>query len=332
MAEGFFHPNALQVPNLTSDVLCAAMVRILPRTILVLDLAPTADDARRLGRNESRPDGAECWHRFFTAQDVARVDDPEFATGMVRHEFVRVVKAGGQFPATVPLDGGGSGFTIDSAGHVLTNFHLVTSEVANHRREEGAIGQRDRCTSLRAQTAFRSDEGRWEWRDAESLWLVSNPPLARALREDDTGLSQPREDTALLQVVPAPQAHLCLSTEAVEVSEPLWMAGFPLRSARSRASREAVGYADADGTLRVSSGRVLAVDGDGYFISDVDGSMGNSGSPVFNARGRVVGMFSRASGDGPRNAFEYGHLNRVQVSARLAVQGLQLASLQPVGG
>ena len=112
------------------------------------------------------------------------------------------------------------------------------------------------------------------------------------------------------------------------------MAGFPLRSARGRASLERIGYTDADGGLRVGAGQVLAVDPQGYFVSDIDGSMGSSGSPVFDAAGDVVGMFSRAVGDGPRNAFEYGHLSRVQVATRLAVEGLALAwpGATPPGG
>jgi S1-C subfamily serine protease len=325
MSEGFFHLDQLHVPGVTSEGLCGAMVRILPRTILVLGLAQTAEAARNQARNESLPDGSECWYRFFTAEDVSRVNEPEFAMGMVRHEFARVVKSGAHFPATIPLEGGGSGFAISAAGHVLTNYHLVTSEVAGYRRQDGATGSEVLCKSLRAQVAYRIDAGHWEWRDATSVWLVSNPPEARAIRQHSDGSSHLREDTALLRVDPSPTSHLRLSDRTVEVSEQLWMAGFPLRSARSGQSLETHGYSDANGTLRLSSGRVLSVDPEGYFTSDVDGSMGNSGSPVIDAHGLVVGMFSRATGDGPRNAFEYGHMSRIHVSAGLAIHGLHLA-------
>jgi S1-C subfamily serine protease len=327
MSEGFFHPDQLQVPGVSPDNLCGALVRILPRTMLVLELAPTAEAARNAARNESLPDGSECWYRFFTAEDVAKVDEPEFAMGMVRHEFAQVVKSGACFPATIPLDGGGSGFAISAAGHVLTNYHLVTSEIANHGRRSGVIGSEVPCKSLRAQIAYRSAIGQWEWRDATSVWLVSNPPETRAMVQDKDGYSRLEEDTALLRVEPGPSSHLRVSERTVQVSEQLWMAGFPLRSARSRQSLQAHGYSDADGTLRISSGRVLSVDTAGYFTSDLDGSMGNSGSPVIDADGGVVGMFSRATGDGPRNAFEYGHMSRVHVSAGLAIRGLHLGEL-----
>jgi len=46
-----------------------------------------------------------------------------------------------------------------------------------------------------------------------------------------------------------------------------------------------------------------------------------------DATGRVVGMFSRATGNGLRNAVEYGHLTRVGVRSRLAIEGLGLETL-----
>jgi S1-C subfamily serine protease len=102
------------------------------------------------------------------------------------------------------------------------------------------------------------------------------------------------------------------------------MAGFPLRSARNKQKLNELNYADADGSLRVSTGKVKSVDRSDYFRTDLDGSMGNSGSPVFDSSGQVVGMFSRTIGDGPRNAFEYGYIERVHVTTQLATIGLNL--------
>ena len=92
MAEGFFPPHRLGVPGVSADQLCASMVRILPKTLLVLDIEADADEARTLGRNEAMPDGSETWYRYFTSEDREKVDDPDFAMGMVRHEFSRLVK------------------------------------------------------------------------------------------------------------------------------------------------------------------------------------------------------------------------------------------------
>lgn len=324
MSEGLFLPSNLAIPGVSVDCLTAAIVRILPRTILVLNVVASESEARDRARNEALPDGSECWYRFFTPEDVAKANNPEFAMGMVRHEFSKLVKTAAKFPATVPLDGGGTGFAISAIGHVLTNYHLVTAEIANYGREAGAVSAEVRCKTLRALVARRSSVGSWEWQEAQSVWLVSNPPSSRAIREDAKGQSHLAEDTALLRIEPNPTAHLQLSPRSPKIGEAIWMAGFPLRTARSEQSLNTIGYSDADGSLRVSTGYVTEVDGDDYFTSDADGSMGNSGSPVLDASGLAIGMFSRATGDGPRNAFEYGHVGRIHVRSKLAMSGLSM--------
>jgi hypothetical protein len=105
------------------------------------------------------------------------------------------------------------------------------------------------------------------------------------------------------------------------------MAGFPLRSARSPAALHSIGYTDADGTLRISKGQVIGVEGADFFTTDMDGSMGTSGSPVFDEAGSVIGMFARITGDGSRNAVEFGAVQRVHVTSDLAMRGLSLWGL-----
>lgn len=165
MSEGLFTPSQVQIPGLDADHLIGAMVRILPRTRLILSIANSPEQASELARNESSPDGVETWYRYFTDEDRNLADDPEFRMGMVRWEFSNLVKAGAQFPAETWLDGGGSGFCIDQTGLVLTNYHLVTGEVGYHARESGVLDQEVPCRALRAQVARPTDGGGWRWHD-----------------------------------------------------------------------------------------------------------------------------------------------------------------------
>ncbi|MEQ1503950.1 MAG: serine protease [Myxococcota bacterium] len=324
MSEGLFSPEAIAIPGLDPNRLCDAVV--LPRTLLHLDLASTSEEAADRRRIETRPDGCAIWYVYFTPDDLAQVGVPEFAMGMVRHEFAAVVAAGLPFPQVVPLDGGGTGFAVSPAGHVVTNYHLVRGDVEARGRTGGVIGSEVLCTTLRARISHRNADGTRAWRDAERVYLVSNPPADRAIAVDDHGRGQLREDTALLRIEPAPSAALPLSARAAQIGDPVWLAGFPLRTARAPEARERRGYRDADGTLRVSAGTVVGVEDDA-FVTDADGSMGTSGSPAIDARGEVVGMFSRAVGDGPRNAFEYGQTHRVCVRADQIRDGLGLGEL-----
>ena len=324
MSEGLFTPEQCPIPGLKTHSLKAATVRVLPRTVLLLDWAADTDEVRAKARNETLADGSERWHRFFTRADAERITDPGFRMGMVRFEFSKHLSNGGTLPAELPLDGGGSGFAITPQGHVLTNYHLVTSEIGNHNRKRGAINDEVLCRSLRVQVARPTSSGALSWEDARQVWLVSNPPESDAIHDRGDNTGELRQDISLLRVAPAPHAHLCLANRSPVVGEPVWMAGFPLRTARSLETKARFNYEDADSTLRISKGTVLRVEGSEYFETDCDGSMGNSGSPILSADGTVLGFFSRAVGDGPRNAFEYGHVTRVQVSALYARRALQL--------
>jgi S1-C subfamily serine protease len=232
-----------------------------------------------------------------------------------------VVQQGGRFPASMVLDGGGSGVAVSAGGHVLTNHHLVVGEVEQAGRKSGSIDSEQPCRHLRVQVA-RPDEkrGGWQWVDAERALLVSNPAESDAYRASPDPRYRYRlhADLALLRIEPAPAHWLPLSRRVPTIGESVWMAGCPLRTAR-RSAR----YRDADASLRVSMGKVLALgtdepDGEGFIVTDVDGAAGSSGSPLFDAHGRIIGLFSRVlDGASSRNAVEYDAVRRVHVPASM---------------
>jgi S1-C subfamily serine protease len=326
MPEGLFTPDQIHLNNIERDRLVAAMVRIRPKTRLVLDLVDNFEQIQKLSRNESEADGTECWYRYFLREDVNRVNEPEFYMGMVRWEFSQLVKAGRQFPAETWLNGGGSGFCISSNGLILTNYHLVTGEVAFHSRRAGVLNQEVLCRALQVDVATNRKDGVWNWQPAEKVYLVSNPPESRAIQTIEGGQALLREDVSLLRIEPAPTSCLSISKRTVHLGERLWVAGFPLRTSRSIEAKKMYNYEDADGTLRLSAGNVTAAEQQGYFNTDADGSMGNSGSAAIDYNGRVVGIFSRATGNGPRNAFEYGHTERIFVASALIATSLELGA------
>lgn len=325
MAEGLFTPAQVADPFFGQSTTLGAMVRILPTTVLELHLVDDEAAARALASNEII-DGVTVWRRAFCHSDVARCADGGFSCGMVSHEFCAAVAQGKSFPHRTPLIGGGTGFAITRSGHVLTNYHLVAAEVEALGRGQGSLGMEAKLASLRVQFPEPGSDGDIVWRDADAVYLVSNPPTSRAIHSEDGIRGVLREDVALLRIEPAPAQCFALRRERIRAGEPVWMMGFPLRTQRSAEALRALGYADADGSLRVTAGTVTERER-GYFTTDADGSMGNSGSPVFDLQHNVVGLFSRSTGDGPRNATEYCHMSRVNVDIELAISSLALDCL-----
>ena len=322
MVEGLYAPAQVADPFFGRSTTLGAMVRILPTTELELHLVDDEATARALAKNET-VDGVSVWRRAFSRSDVARCADGGFFCGMISHEFCTAVAQGRTFPHRTPLIGGGTGFAITRSGHILTNYHLVAAEVEALGRSHGSLGSEVKLAGLRVQLPDPGTDGDLVWRDADAVYLVSNPPTSRAVHSEDGIRGVLREDVALLRIEPAPARCFRLRRGRIEVGEPVWMMGFPLRTRRSPEALQSLGYADADGSLRVTSGTVTEREQD-YFTTDADGSMGNSGSPLFDINHDVVGLFSRSAGDGPRNAIEYGHMSRVNVDIELAISSLAL--------
>lgn len=164
------------------------------------------------------------------------------------------------------------------------------------------------------------------WEDA---WVVLEPAA------DD------RMDVARIRFEGAGPAAVPVSPHAPEAGAALFLAGYPRSGARSPSARERWGYEPVSGTLSLSFGSVRDPNPDGHalcsttgaqddwrisgacptdptggvdgaplgpvsfaaFTSSVDTINGYSGGPVFDARGRWVGINCTVYGADPREGY-----------------------------
>jgi putative serine protease PepD len=176
-----------------------------------------------------------------TATQVTKVPDPFFDP------------FGFTGPQTETQQVLGSGFVIDKAGHILTNYHVVTN-------------------ASRVEVSFSNDE---------------RLP-ARVIGRD------PSTDTAVLQVRALPQALTPLElgdSDLVNVGDAVVAIGNPLGEDRSITS----------GIVSALQRSIVAPNGaaiDHVIQTDAALNHGNSGGPLLNARGQVIGVNSQIETDG----------------------------------
>jgi putative serine protease PepD len=205
------------------------------------------------------------------ALDVAAVVDA-VEPSVVSVETLLVERRG---PFTAEGTGAGTGIVLDTAGHILTNAHVV----------EGA-------TDVRVTVAGESAA-----RDATVIAADAGNDIAVLLVDDPTGL------------VPARLG----SSAAVEVGDDV----------------VAIGNALAlEGGLTVTRGIVSAIDRsidtasgtiDGLLQTDAAISSGNSGGPLANAAGEVIGINAAvATSGGGVSAANIGFVIPIDTAMRIA--------------
>ena len=210
------------------------------------------------------------------------------APGVVQVTATRVTKVPDPFfdpfgftgPQTETQQVLGSGFVIDKAGHILTNYHVVTN-------------------ASRVEVSFSNDE---------------RLP-ARVIGRD------PSTDTAVLQVRALPQALTPLElgdSDLVNVGDAVVAIGNPLGEDRSITS----------GIVSALQRSIVAPNGaaiDHVIQTDAALNHGNSGGPLLNARGDVIGVNSQIETAGGSGNIGIGFaipINTVKsVAAQLIAHG-----------
>jgi serine protease Do len=144
----------------------------------------------------------------------------------------------------------GSGFLIDHAGHLLTNYHVVENE-----------------TNLSVSIFDRTERG-YERKEIDKVKIIA---------------LHPTRDLALLRIDPAEAAGLRIrpvvfsEDDGVEVGSPVFAIGNPLGLERSVSQGIVSSKTRTLGYFR-------------FIQTDAAINPGNSGGPLFNGRGEVVAV------------------------------------------
>ena len=282
--EGLFTLEQIELPFDRERVL-KSLVRIRPHIYFVATVFERKEEAEIFRPAQAKSfvaEGATLWHVVLTTAELEMIRSNlgvRLKPGLfeIAHAFEGVTI----FPAQriVRLEGAAVGFFISADGLFLTNYHVMREEIEAAGRTAGSRESLPcRYTSFEVPIVKKGKiQG---WRSLRRVELVGN------LSERDW---QEGYDAALLRAPIKPAAYLPLAQGSPVLGEEVWSFGFPVRTRRSPERLQAVGYADADGSLRVSHGRITKLPSDHTFVSDSDGFSGNSGSPTLNRAGEVLG-------------------------------------------
>jgi serine protease Do len=201
--------------------------------------------------------------------------------------------------------GAGSGFFLHPSGYIATNAH-VTDDVKNPEKCEEALTRKfiadlargngtplDRMTAAQRETFTKNAISNTRLSNFESIAAVVLPNGAQ-LGYDIKGFGAPvgeGKDVSIVKVETknAPTLKLADSSK-VRLQEHVTVAGYPAAAESEFLSQSSSLQASfTDG--RVSSMKNTA-DGSPVFQVDAPSSWGNSGGPVLNDAGEVVGLLT----------------------------------------
>jgi len=291
--EGFFPPDQITLPFDAGRALRAVVRLYTP--IYFCGIFPDDEDVAaqlRMPFAQRRfwlPEGAVLWQVVLSQATVRQLQQDRVAgkgNAMVPgvYELLgELERQGGEARMVIAAaQGSGASALVDAAGTILTCYHVA-------REEADAPAETTACSQPLLPCRYLQGYGLSEAADAT---LGASPDYAdrlaglRLLRHVTPEEWRRGLDAAVLRASARRAGDwLELAAHKPEVGEQLWLLGFPVRSLRHSPD-----YPEADGTLRISTGRVTEWPSEHNFVVDADCFSGNSGGPVINDRGHLVGI------------------------------------------
>lgn len=297
MGEGLYRPSEISLPEKVREAL-TGVVKIKPkirfRVTLFASAEETAAARAHPPEKEFLPEGGTIWPVVLDWQTLQALR--HHPTASLQPGFYELCAAlegleAKSFPCTLltkPLAGSATGFAIghcDGELLIATCYHVARDVIERFKRTDGVyaptpVRALDLIIEVSEDGSHRSDS----YREVQPIFLVMNASQADWQQGKDWAVFKVPGDIPIRVLERAPGAP--------EVGETLWAAGFPCRTRRPPERLKALNYQDANDELRISFGEVVEVKGTppAEILVDLDGVSGNSGSPVFNNQGKVVGI------------------------------------------
>lgn len=206
----------------------------------------------------------------------------------------------------------GSGFLIDTAGHVVTNHHVVA---------DGETG--DEAADETGGRAGKAGGGSGAAGDEAGFWVTRHgrpPQEARLLGADQF------TDLAVLRLVEPAAEHVRLRAEPVRLGELCFAVGSPLGFLT-----ESVTCGVVSGVARTFGHRRSTRPIERGIQVDCAINPGNSGGPVFDAAGEVIGVATASANRADNVAFAVPAVTVAAIAPELISYGKVLRASLGVG-